>query len=39
MLDAQAVYSPEAVRIFNFFIGVDAPVYLVDDALDVTVVF
>jgi hypothetical protein len=35
MLDTHSVLFPEAVNIFNFFYGVDSPVYLIDDDLDI----
>ena len=37
MLDSHCLLFPEATDIFNFFYGVDSPVYLLDDELEVTV--
>ena len=37
MLDNHSAMFPESTNIFNFFYGVDSPVYVVDDNMDVTV--
>ena len=39
MLDSNAQLFPESTNVVNFFYGVDAPVYLLDDELDVTTVW
>jgi len=37
MLDAHCLLFPESTQIFNFFCGIDSPVYLLNEDLDVTV--
>jgi hypothetical protein len=37
MLDAHSFFFPESTQVFNFFYGIDSPVYLLDEDLDVIV--
>jgi hypothetical protein len=38
MLDAHSLMFPESTDIFNFFYGVNSPVYLIDDEMQITVI-
>ena len=37
MLDTHCKLFPESTRVFNFFYGVDSPVFLLDDEMELTV--
>ena len=37
MLDNHCVLFPESTDIFNFFYGIDSPIFLLDDELELTV--
>jgi hypothetical protein len=38
MLDTHCKLFPESTRVFNFFYGVDSPVFLLDDDMELTVI-